>query len=345
MIYKHVVKVPAIVLATLLPALAAAEPAIQPLGLQAAADYRELARYPEWSAALEAGSVDPVLDSRAPTRQSRLGPNGAGPRLTVWASTISARAGEAVTLFATLTTVNARPTLVEALPAAGNAVTGAAVSGELTGLALGTLGTVAYRDDGVAPDTVAGDGVYTARYTLPAAPRPALGQADSVMVTVTALLDGGEMRRAAGGFQFSNPAARLTGRYVDSVRDGNLVIAAEVEALAPGRVHLAGTLADLRDQPFATAQAARTLAAGKQWVALTFYGLAFHDRGVTGAARLASLALASTDTMPNALGAIVVDAHRTRPYALAQFTRLPFNNPALLEQARRLQLDAVPALR
>lgn len=328
--------------ALLLPVLAGAEPAIQPLGLQAAGDYVRQARYPAWSAALDAGAVDPVIDGRVPTRQSRLGPNGAGPRLTVWASTVSALPGDSVTLYATLTSLAGRPTLLEAAPAPGTAITGAAVSGQLTGLALGDLGTVTYRDDGAAPDTVARDGVYTARYTLPTATAPALGQADSVMVTVSAVLDGGELRKAAGGFQFSNPAARLTGRYRERLQDGNLVIAAEVEALAPGRVHLAGTLADPRGQPFATAQAARTLAEGRQWLELAFYGLAFHDRGVAGAVRLSSVTLSSASGMPNALGPVLTDAFATRPYLPAQFTRLPFNEPALLEQARRLQLDAVP---
>lgn len=329
----------------LAPVLATAEPVAQPLALQAAADYAQLARYPQWSTALPAGAADPLLGDRVPTRQSRLGPDGAGPRLTVWASTVSALPGDSVTLYATLTAVPGKPTLLEAAPAAGSAVTGATVTGELAGRQLGTLGTVRYRDDGQAPDSVAGDGLYTARYVLPTATRPALGQADSVMVTVSAALEGGELRKAAGGFQFSNPSARLTGRYADRVRDGNLVIAAEVEALAPGRVHLAGTLGDASGQPLATAQAAQALSAGRQWMELTFYGLAFHDRNAAGALTLASVALTSVGTMPNALGPVVTDAHRTRPYVLAQFTRAPYNDPALLEQARRLQLDAAPALK
>lgn len=327
--------------AALVPALAQAEPTVKPLALQAAADYAQQARYPQGTAVLPAGAVDPLVDDRVPTRQSRLGPNGAGPRLTVWASTISALPGDTVTLYAALTTVGGAPTLLEVLPAPGTAVTGAVVSGDLAGRALGALGAVAYRDDGVAPDTLAADGIYTARFTLPASPKPALGQADSVMVTVSAALGDGELRKAAGGFQFSNPAARLTGRYTDAVRDGSLVIAAELEVLAPGRVYLSGTLADAAGQPFATAQSARTLSAGKQWLELPFYGLAFHDRGVAGAVSLASVSVTSTQGMPNALGPVVTNAHRTRPYTLAQFTRVPFNDPALLEQARRLQSEAV----
>lgn len=327
-------------LAALVPALARAEPTVNPLALQAAADYAQQARYPQGSTVLPAGAVDPLVDDRVPTRQSRLGPNGAGPRLTVWASTISALPGDTVTLYAALTTVGGAPTLLEALPSPGTAVSGARVSGDVAGRALGTLGTVAYRDDGLAPDSLAGDGIYTARFTLPSAPAPALGQADSVMVTVAAVLGNGELRKAAGGFQFSNPAARLTGRYTDAVRNGDLVIAAELEVLAPGRVYLSGTLADTAGQPFATAQATRTLSTGKRWVELPFYGLAFHDRNVAGPVSLASVSVTSTQGMPNALGPVVTNAHRTKPYTLAQFTRAPFNDPTLLEQARRLQREA-----
>lgn len=325
----------------LLPVLAQAQTAVQPLGLSAARDYAQQARYPDWSQALEVGAVDPLLDARLPTRQSRLGPNGAGPRLTVWASTISALPGDTVTLYASLAnTSSAARGLLEGMPAASSAVTGAAVSGTLVAQQLGPLATVSYRDDGVAPDALAGDGIYTSRYSLPTAKTPALGSADSVMVTVDAILANDELRRAAGGFQFSNPAARLTGRYTDAIKNGNLVIAAEVEVLAPGRVHLSGTLADALNQPFATAQAARVLTPGKQWLELSFYGLAFHDRQISGAVKLASVALSSTGGMPNALGPVIADAHVTKAYALPQFTSASFNHPDLLENARRLQLDA-----
>lgn len=320
----------------LLPVAGLAQVTAEPLALNAALDYAERARYPQWSQALAAGAADPVLDARVPTRQSRLGPNGAGPRLTVWASTVSAQPGETVTLFATLT-----PAAASGLFAAP-ALTGARVAAELLGQRLGPLGTVTYRDNGTGPDALARDGVYTAAVMLPSSPALALGTADSVLVKVTATLPNDELRQAAGGFQISRPGARLTGRYRDAVRNGNLVIAAEVEALAPGRVHLSGTLADLTGAPFATAQAAQPLAAGTHWVELSFYGLAFHDRGVTGPARLASIALASTDSMPNALGPVATDAHTTQAYGLAQFTARLFDDPALLETARRLRLDATP---
>lgn len=329
----------------LLPVLASAQTPLvpqvpaQPLALSAAQDYARQARYPHWSSVLEVGAVDPLLGDRTPTRQSAAGPDGAGPRLTVWTSTISALPGETVTLFATLADTPSG-SLLEAAAHPGSSVRGARIVGELLGAQLGTLGSVSYRDDGVTPDSIAGDGVYVARSTLPTGRTPALGQADSVMVKTTALLADEQTRTAVGGFQFSNPAARLTGRYTDALKAGNLVLAAEVEVLAPGRVYLSGTLANAAGVPFATAQAAQTLQPGKQWLELPFYGLAFHDRAMSGRMKLASVALSSTNGMPNALGPVLSDAHTTASYALTQFGKAPFDEPGLLETAKRLQRDA-----
>ena len=315
-----------------LPAIAGAQGALEPLA-RAAPAHDPAARYPHWSRALEAGAADPVLASREPVRQSALGPDGAGPRLTVWASTVAAQPGETVTLFAMLTPV-AAPGLF-----AAPALTGARISAELAGEQLGDLGRVAYRDNGTGADALARDGIYTASVTLPAGAAIALGTADPVAVKVTATLPNDSLRQAVGSFQFTRPGARLTGRYADRVRHGNLVIAAEVEALVSGPVQLSGTLADAGGAPFVTAQATRLLDPGMHWVELAFYGLAFHDRGVNGRVRLGSIALASTGTTPAALGAVATDAHTTQDYDTAQFTSRLFDDPAVLDLARRLRLD------
>lgn len=323
--------------------LAPTEAPAKPLALQAAEDYAQQARYPEWSQALARGAADPLIEDRTPTRQYGRGPNGADPRLTVWASAVSARPGEAITLYATLANVKKASPLPLGNLAKAPALGGAKVTGEIVTYRGDSIGTVAYLDGGIAPDAKAGDGIYTARYPLPAAYAPALGQADSLMVKVEAVLADGEVRHAAGGFVFSNPSARLTGAFQDRAKNGNLVIAAEVEVLAPGRVHLAGTLADAAGRPFATAQTANDLQPGKHWMNLPFYGLAFHDRGLAGAFRLASVSLTSTQGMPNALGPVLTDAHTTAPYALAQLSDKPFGRPDLVDAARRLKADALGA--
>lgn len=313
----------------------------EPLALQAAAEYAQQARYPEWSQLLARGAADPLLEDRTPTRQTRRGPNGADPQLTVWASAVSAQPGEAITLYAALG--NARKASLPEVVAKEAALRGAKVTAELVTYRGDSLDTVAYADDGVAPDAKAGDGIYSARYSLPAAYAPALGQADSLLVKVEAVLANGEARHAAGGFIFSNPAARLTGAFQDRAENGNLAIAAEVEVLAPGRVHLSGTLADAAGRPFVTSQTANDLQPGKHWIDLRFYGLAFHDHGLAGAFRLASVSLTSTQGMPNALGPVLANAHTTAPYALTQLSDKPFGRPDLVDTARRLKADALDA--
>ncbi len=218
----------------------------------------------------------------------------------------------------------------------------AQVTGEIVGAGGGITALVSYRDDGQGADRKAGDGVYSARWTptgIEDAP------AASYMVRVRARLASGDLREAAGGFLYSDPAAHLTGRYSDTLRDGNLVIAAEVEVAETGRFHLAGTLYTQAGEPLGFAQAAANLEPGRHWIELSYYGLMFHDRQAAGPYRLGTLALSTTTRMPNALNDVVTDAYVTRPYRLEQMRAASFERPQLLESARRLDLDAERAER
>lgn len=319
--------------ATTLPGLAQAEPTITPLALQAAQDYQLQARFPEWSQAIELGGMDPVLSDRTAHRQSRLGPDGAGPRLTVWASDMTALPGQTVTLHAQLDRVHTpKPSL---LGSTRGAIAAERMTGEVIGEHSGSLGTVVYNDAGTGADSVAGDGIYSASFTLDAAKAPALGYAESLMVSTEAVLEGGDLRRAAGGFVYSNPAARLTGKVSDRIADGNLVMAIEMEVLAPGRIHLAGTLADQLGAPFSIAQAAGHFEPGIRTLELRFYGLAFHERAISGPVTLSSLALTSANGMPNAMAPVVSNLHISKPVIATQLTALPFNDAEKLQAATR----------
>jgi hypothetical protein len=325
-------------LAAAIPASAQAQSLAETFALDAARDYRVQARFPESSRPIAFGQPDPISASREVTKQSLAGPGGAAPVLTVWASGIAFQAGQTVDLFAQLSNRGMDSVrLTDVL----RSVTASKLSAQLLGENSGLLGEVTYLDNGLGVDTLANDGVYSARFMLPAGRAPAAGTAESVLVKVSAQTSSGELRQAVGGFQFSNPGAVLTGHFTDVVRDGNLVLAAQVNVLAPGRYHLAGTLTDLAGAPVAEAQAARAMTPGTHWLELTFYGLAFHDRGVAGALSLGSATLTSTNGMPNALGPVLSKAHVTKAYSLAQFTTLPFNNPELLEAAARIEADAL----
>jgi hypothetical protein len=312
---------------------------------QAAQDLRERARFPEWSQPVSAGALDPLLSDRTPTRQTLAGPQGAAPSLSVWASTISARAGESVDVFAELSGLQPDTSNVLEVLRASRLKYNAAITAELVNEAGARLVDIVYADDGKGADVAAGDGIYSGRVSLPAERAPALGSADSLMLKVTAALPNGEERKAVGGFQYSNPGAVLTGRYKDAIKQGNLVLQAEVEVLTAGRYHLTGTLATLTGTPVATAQAAQKYSApGKYWMELPVYGLILRDAGVSGRLGLSSVALTSTNGMPNALGPVLRNVYQTQSINPLQLTALPFNNPDMIEAAKRLEASLLPAL-
>ncbi len=298
------------------------------LARETAKEYLEQARYPESSRVLKRGEGDPIRAKRQVNRVSRRGPDSAEPTLSVWAAKVSFEKGQPVDLFATMETQG------KALTGGAGMAGVAAVTGEIVDESGSILTEIAYRDDG--------HGLWSARLS-PEGLGGAL--AASYLVRVKARLANGDLREAAGGFLYSDPAAHLTGRYRDFVRDGDLVIAAEVEVTEAGRFHLAGTLYTKSGEPLGTAQAAAQLEPGRRWIELPFYGLMFHDRAAAGPYKLGTLALATTNRMPNALNDLVTDAYVTRPYRVQQMRSTSFERPALIEAAKRLELDSERAQR
>ena len=89
--------------------------------------------------------------------------------------------------------------------------------------------------------------------------------------------------------------------------------------------------------PVGWAQAAVELEPGVHWVDLSFYGLMFHDRAVSGPLRLGAVALTTTGAMPNGLSDPLIDAYVTRPVKLQQMTAQPFGRRDLLRAADQLE--------
>jgi len=295
------------------------------LALESAADYRARARFPESSRPLQATETDPVLAKRVPAPHSLSTPGVEG-LLTVWPEESSYPVGAPVDLHVAVTGLS--PSEIARLE----------VTGEVVDQEGNVLGTVTYRDDGREADAVPRDGTFGARFVLPAGLEPEL--AESYLVRVTATKPNGEQLQAAGGFLVSNPHARLLGALDHRVEDGDLVLSAEVEVDRPGRFHLAATLTTLQGEPVAWAQTAQQLEAGSHTLELVYHGLIFHERGVAGPFRVASLALANSSGMPNALVPLVEDAGVIPALPLAKLTRTPFGEPSLLEAAERLEAQA-----
>lgn len=301
----------------------------QALGRGAAESYRERAQYPPWSHPLDDG-VDPILRDREVSPITAGGPNGEAPLLTVFPDRVSFESPEPAILYAYLSQGDRREPAQE--------MRGILMSEEMQPLA-----EVEFRDDGSGADTVSGDYLYAARIDFGERLQPALSE--SFLVRVIAITEEGLERVTASGFLYSNPAARLTGRFRDAVDDGSLVVEAEIEASAGGRFHLEGTLYDgAGGRPLVWAQDAAEFAAGRHWMRLTFFGRAVAQSGVDGPYWLRFAALSTTSQMPNAKNSLFEDAHRTAAYPAASFDDAPFDDPGLLDAAGRLEQDLAGSL-
>jgi hypothetical protein len=287
----------------------------------AAADYRWRARYPASSLPLRS-EVDPVASENQVLSGVSRDPEKQDPTLTVSPRQATFEAPDPIVLDARLTE-GGRPVAAEALRAEVRTIGGA------------LLARLTFHDDGTQGDAQAGDLLFTAAFQPAADRAEAFTHGTFVMVEARTLE--GELRVATTGFMYSMPNAHLTGRYRDSIEDGHLVIAAEVAVTEAGRLHLEATLAAADGKPIAWAQNALELAEGTGWIPLTFWGLILHERGVDGPYVLRTVALTRPgDAPPGQRAAAVANAYRTRAYHAAQFTDRAFNDPVLLEKAKRL---------
>jgi hypothetical protein len=298
------------------------------LGRRTADEYRRQARYPRSSQPLDDAADDPIARDREVSDITARGPNGEEPTLHVFPQRSNFEAPEAVVLYAQLTVRN-RP------------VDAREIRGALLTETLAPLGDVEYRDDGTGGDATAGDHLWTAVVQLPREAAPKLSQ--SYLVQVRALTTRSQERLAASSFLYSNPDARLTGRWADAVVDGNLVVDAEVDVFAAGRFHLEATLytADGAHK-LLWSQTAAVLEPGQQWMRLVFYGLGIRERGMDGPYLVRYAALSTTTDMPNAKNHVAENVHVTAAHHAAAFTDRPFNDPELLDAADRAERDARP---
>ncbi len=299
------------------------ESAAKAFGRATAEDYRRRARYPHSSQPLAEGE-DPLLRDREVSPITAAGEGGAEPTLTVFPEQVSFQSPEPVRLFAYLS-------------ASGERLPAGEITAEVLDQNLQPLASLVYRDDGEEGDATAGDRLYSALFQ----PGDLLGDrlSASFMVRVRATTAGGERRDATTGFLYGSPDAVLSGRFRDSLDGGDLLIGAEVEVRAAGRFHLEASLYAPDGRPLAWAQNAAELSPGRQWISLRYYGLILHEQGIDGPYRLRFAALSTTTRMPNAKNDLLESSFLTQPYAAADFTSTPFDDPGLLDAARRVERD------
>jgi hypothetical protein len=294
------------------------------LARDTAADYRRRARHPRYSQPITDGQ-DPIVRDREVTRVHMRGPRGAEPTLTVFPQQAGFESPEPAVLYAFLSVRGRR--------VAARDVRAAVLTEDLR-----TLGEIEYHDDGTNGDAQADDRLYTAAFTPGAEPGDPLAR--SYLVKVIAHTGGDDERVAATSFLYSRPQAHLTGSFRDTLVAGSLVLEAEVEVLGAGRFHLEGTLYSADgSEPLVWAQTAAELSPGRYWMSLPYYGLALRERGVDGPYLLRFVALSTTTEMPNAKNRLLENAWVTQAFRAAAFTDQPFNDPALLDAADRLERD------
>jgi hypothetical protein len=301
--------------------------AVAAIGQQAAAEYRRRARYPRSAQPLLTDEADPIVRDREVSPVESRGRNGVEPILRVFPAAMSFESPEPAVVFAELT-MRGRP------------VAAREIHGTLTTESLEQLGAVVFRDDGQGGDAVAGDGRHTA-----VLPGEALGGrlSTSYLVQVVAVLGGDDDRRGATSFMYASPHGQLTGNYRDALVDGSLVVGVEIDVTEAGRFHVEATLYGPGGvEKVAWAQAAQWLEPGTHWLDLSYYGLILRERGIDGPYVLRWVALSTTTEMPNAKNRVVESPYATGPYSVTAFTDQPYDDPDLIEAARRLEDDPMP---
>jgi len=311
------------------PQLPAREPPVSQrpqtsLAQMAAQDLRQRARYPHSSQPLREGQPDPILRDREVSRNVFPGPNGEEPSLTVYPDQVSFEHPEPIILYAYLTSGDKR-------------VPAKSIEGDVVNARGEHLARIEYNDSALDADREAGDLVYTARVSAAVADNLAGG---AYLVRVRAVSADGGQRGGATGFLYSRPSAQLTGRYRDAISGGNLELQAEVEVQEAGRFHIEGTLYAQAGAPLAWAQNAAVLTPGTHWIPLSFFGLILHERGEDGPYVLRFVALSTTTSMPSAKNRLVENAHVTGAYRARDFSDRPYDDPHLLDTAKRLDEGA-----
>ncbi len=136
---------------------------------------------------------------------------------------------------------------------------------------------VTFRDDGVAPDVTANDGVLTAAVLPPVASLS--GYAGDLRLTVSVRVNG-EQGEASFPFIYAGvPPARFTGTVREAVEDGSLALYVGVEVHVAGRYVVVARLYDAGDRPVALLQQNDMVDVAARELRLLAFGKVLRDAG------------------------------------------------------------------
>jgi hypothetical protein len=184
-----------------------------------------------------------------------------------------------------------------------------------------SLSSVTFRDDGVAPDEAAGDGVATARVSVP----PRLRNFDGelrVRADVSTASETGEVVFPL--LVTSALAAKFTGHIREAVEDGSLAFYASVRVEKPGRYAFVGRVYDSARRAMAVLTSNTTLKPPAGEVRLVLCGALVRDEAVAGPWELRDLEgfyfVERNDRIERIPMAAWTGSHRTQAYPLETFS-------------------------
>lgn len=225
----------------------------------------------------------------------------------------------------TATSIGGQVTLTATLKDAGQAVAGAVVKARI-GRPDGSVADFVLRDDGVAPDTAANDGVYNVRVA---------GHKFAGLQPVAFSASG----QRANGAPFSREVFHLlsvsagqssfTGTFSDAGEDSDgdglfnhLAVNAEVDAGVAGNYRLYGELSDQHGNLHKAVQVV-ALPSGRSTIRLRFGGEAIFDSGIDGPYTVTALRLSEETSEGNLPAAELAAPFQTQAYRYAAFQHRP----------------------
>jgi hypothetical protein len=176
--------------------------------------------------------------------------------------------------------------------------------------------------------------------TIPVARQAAIG-------LFVELVFGNITQRARIEFQYTPAAgipARFTGQFRDALENGSIVVRAEVEVVRAGRYLIDCNLFDASDRPIAWTRAKAELRAGKQDVALVFFGKVLVDQEASGRFHIGQLRGArhapaldpDLEQMPAYAG-----SYTTRAFEAAEFSGAEYDSAQKQEMVKFLMAQRV----
>ncbi len=309
------------------------KPRREPSNVERAERLRRRAKFPPDSRAIDDG-LDPIAGKRVGEIGRSGEPDEPGQHLVVQTTDSSYQAPGEVLIRARVVELDRSGREYDGdIPELSQEIR--ALSGEILDDEGEAVVALTFADDGQNGDGLADDRDYTATLT-PDPDRPEEFQG-RYTIEVSAETMTGEILVATTSFFYSTPGAHLTGQYRDAIVDGHLQIEAEVEVETAGEFRIEATLSSDAAIMLGHARTTVTLEPGTSWVPMRFWGLILREQQVDGPYMLFSVTLSELQGDVTLPSDVVGSPYSTAAHKAADFTDRTYDDPELLEAAKRLE--------